>query len=265
MADETENQNDDEQTPDAPQDAAPDAPQDAESQAEPEAADEPQAADETPAEPEPEPADEAPAEPVDEAPAADAADEPAAEAADEPAADAGGEDASGAAGEAPQSDEGPAEKLSPKQLRRNRRSRHTGEVRPSRTPEERHAERLEARAKKAVMRRARRKAERAKAAERRAAAPPPEPLAPVHAPVEGKRRVRQGVVVSDKAEKTITVRIEIARRHRRYEKIVRSSSTVHAHDENNDAHEGDVVRVIESRPLSRTKRWALVDVVERAR
>jgi small subunit ribosomal protein S17 len=87
----------------------------------------------------------------------------------------------------------------------------------------------------------------------------------VHAPVEGTRRVRQGIVVSDKAEKTITVRIDVARRHRRYEKIVRSSSTVHAHDENNDAHEGDVVRVIESRPLSRLKRWALVDVLERAR
>ena len=52
--------------------------------------------------------------------------------------------------------------------------------------------------------------------------------------------MRQGIVVSDKAEKTITVRIDVARRHRRYEKIVRSSSTVHAHDENNDAHEGDV-------------------------
>jgi small subunit ribosomal protein S17 len=83
--------------------------------------------------------------------------------------------------------------------------------------------------------------------------------------VEGKRKVRQGVVVSDKAEKTITVRIDIARQHRRYEKIVRSSNTVHAHDENNDAHEGDVVRVIESRPLSRSKRWALMDVLERAR
>jgi len=90
--------------------------------------------------------------------------------------------------------------------------------------------------------------ERAKAAERRAAAPAPEPLPPVHAPVEGRRRVRQGVVVSDKASKTITVRIDVARRHRRYEKIVRSSSTLHAHDENNDAHEGDTVRVIESRP-----------------
>ncbi len=119
--------------------------------------------------------------------------------------------------------------------------------------------------KKAVSRRARRLQERAKAVERRKSAPAPEPLAPVHAPVEGARRVRQGIVVSDKAEKTITVRIDVARRHRRYEKIVRSSSTVHAHDENNDASEGDVVRVIESRPLSRTKRWALVDVLERAR
>ncbi|HXB65352.1 MAG TPA: 30S ribosomal protein S17 [Solirubrobacteraceae bacterium] len=87
----------------------------------------------------------------------------------------------------------------------------------------------------------------------------------MHPPKEGTRRVRQGVVVSSKADKTITVRIDFARRHRRYEKIVRSSSTLHAHDENNDAHEGDVVRLIESRPLSRTKRWRLVDVLERAR
>ena len=145
------------------------------------------------------------------------------------------------------------------------RSKHAGEARASRTPEERHAERLAERKTKALRRRARRLQERAKASERRAAAPAPEPLAPVHAPVEGTRRVRQGIVVSNKAAKTITVRIDVARRHRRYEKIVRSSSTVHAHDENNDAHEGDVVRVIESRPLSRTKRWALVDVVERAR
>jgi small subunit ribosomal protein S17 len=158
----------------------------------------------------------------------------------------------------------PGEQLSPKERRRRARSKHT-ETRPSRTPEERHAERLAERRSKAVRRRARRSKERAKAAERRAAAPAQEPLAPVHAPVEGTRKVRQGVVVSNKAAKTITVRIDVARRHRRYEKIVRSSSTVHAHDENNDAHEGDVVRVIESRPLSRTKRWALVDVVERAR
>jgi small subunit ribosomal protein S17 len=159
----------------------------------------------------------------------------------------------------------PVEQLPPKERRRKARSTHSGEVRPSRTPEERHAERLTERKRKAVRRRARRLQERAKAAERRAAAPAAEPLPPVHAPVEGARRVRQGIVVSDKAEKTITVRIDVARRHRRYEKIVRSSSTVHAHDESNDAHEGDIVRVIESRPLSRSKRWALVDVLERAR
>jgi small subunit ribosomal protein S17 len=152
----------------------------------------------------------------------------------------------------------------PKERRRRARSKHT-DARPSRTPEERHAERLAERKTKAVRRRARRLQERAKAATRRAAAPAPQALAPVHAPVEGTRRVRQGIVVSDKADKTITVRIDVARRHRRYEKIVRSSSTVHAHDENNDAHEGDTVRVVESRPLSRTKRWALVDVLERAR
>ncbi len=159
----------------------------------------------------------------------------------------------------------PAEQLSPKERRRRARSRHEGKPKPARSPEERHADRLVERRTKALRRRARRLKERTRAAERRAAAPAPEPLAPVHAPVEGTRRVRQGIVVSDKAEKTITVRIDVARRHRRYEKIVRSSGTLHAHDENNDAHEGDVVRVIESRPLSRTKRWRLVDVLERAR
>jgi small subunit ribosomal protein S17 len=159
----------------------------------------------------------------------------------------------------------PEVQLPPKERRRAARSKHSGETRPARSPEERHAERVAKRKAKAVSRRTRRLSERAKAAERRAAAPAAEPLAPVHAAVEGARRVRQGIVVSDKAEKTITVRIDTARRHRRYEKIVRSSSTLHAHDENNDANEGDVVRVIESRPLSRTKRWALVDVLERAR
>jgi small subunit ribosomal protein S17 len=166
---------------------------------------------------------------------------------------------------APAAEAGPAEQLSPKERRRRTRSAHSGEARPSRSPEERHAERVAERRAKAVRRRARRLQERAKAAERRSSAPPAAPLPPVHAPVEGAPKVRQGIVVSDKADKTITVRIDVARRHRRYEKIVRSSSTLHAHDENNDAHEGDVVRVVESRPLSRLKRWKLVDVVERAR
>jgi small subunit ribosomal protein S17 len=72
-------------------------------------------------------------------------------------------------------------------------------------------------------------------------------------------------VVSDRADKTITVRVDLARRHRRYDKVIRSSSTLHAHDESNDANIGDTVRVIESRPLSRTKRWRLVEVLERAK
>jgi small subunit ribosomal protein S17 len=159
----------------------------------------------------------------------------------------------------------PAEQLSSKERRRKARSTHSGEASAQRTAEERHAERLAVRKDKAVKRRARRLQERAKSVERRKNAPAPEPLAPVHALVEGSPKVRQGIVVSDKADKTITVRIDVARRHRRYEKIVRSSSTLHAHDENNDANEGDVVRVIESRPLSRSKRWRLVDVLERAR
>jgi small subunit ribosomal protein S17 len=208
-------------------------------------------------------AEQAPAAEVEQAPAVEVEQAPAVEA---DAGDAGEAAAPAApappAASSPQGE--PVEQVPPKERRRRARSKHT-EARPSRSPEERHAERLAERRTKAARRRARRLQERAKAAERRAAAPAPEALAPVHAPVEGARRVRQGIVVSDKAEKTITVRIDVARRHRRYEKIVRSSGTVHAHDENNDAHEGDVVRVIESRPLSRTKRWALVDVLERAR
>jgi small subunit ribosomal protein S17 len=177
----------------------------------------------------------------------------------EPAdAPAGGEDSAQAE---------PTSQLAPKERRRKARSTHTGEARPARSPEERHAERLAERKTKAARRRTRRLQERAKQTAARAsgAVSAPEPLAPVHAQTEGVRKVRQGVVVSDKADKTITVRIDTARRHRRYEKIVRSSSTLHAHDENNDAHEGDTVRVIESRPLSRSKRWRLVDVLERAR
>jgi small subunit ribosomal protein S17 len=161
----------------------------------------------------------------------------------------------------------PAEQLPPKERRRRARSTHTGQARAARSPEERHAERVAERKAKAVRRRTRRQQERAKraAARESSVVGAGEPLAPVHAQTEGVRKTRKGVVVSDKADKTITVRIDMARRHRRYEKIVRSSSTLHAHDENNDAHEGDTVRVIESRPLSRTKRWKLVDVLERTR
>ncbi len=61
------------------------------------------------------------------------------------------------------------------------------------------------------------------------------------------------------------MRIDTARRHRMYKKIIRESTTLHAHDERNDANEGDLVRVVECRPMSRTKRWRLTEVLERAR
>ncbi len=159
----------------------------------------------------------------------------------------------------------PEEQLAPKERRRRERSKHTGEPSAARTAEERHADRVALRKAKALSRRRRRAQEREKASKRVTAAATPEALPPVHASVQGARRVRQGIVVSSKADKTITVRIDTARQHRRYEKTVRSSSKLHAHDEGNEAHEGDVVRVIESRPLSRIKRWKLVDVLERAR
>jgi small subunit ribosomal protein S17 len=116
----------------------------------------------------------------------------------------------------------------------------------------------------AKQRRAYRQRLKAKQAERRAAAPPREPdQAPEHGP--GRAKVRQGVVVSEKGDKTITVAIDMVRRHKRYHKIMRSRVKLYAHDERNDAHEGDTVRVQECRPMSRSKRWRLVDVVERAR
>jgi small subunit ribosomal protein S17 len=193
---------------------------------------------ETPAE---EPAAEADAAPAEEeAPA----EEPAVEAAEE------------------EPEEGEA--LTPKQERKRARGLHEGEARPARGAEERQSERDAARRGKAERRRAHRVKSREKAKARRAAAPPTEAPPPVERP-HGRAKVRQGVVVSDKADKTITVRVDISRRHTRYEKIVRSSSTLHAHDERNEANIGDTVRVIESRPLSRTKRWRLVEVLERAK
>jgi small subunit ribosomal protein S17 len=133
--------------------------------------------------------------------------------------------------------------------------------RPTRTPEERQAERVETRRKKAEARRRRRLQEREKARANRTETPPTPPVEHEH----GRKKVRQGVVVSAKPDKTITVRIDTSRRHRRYEKIVRSSQTLHAHDENNDAGEGDTVRIIESRPISKTKRWMLEEVLEKAK
>jgi ribosomal protein uS17 len=81
----------------------------------------------------------------------------------------------------------------------------------------------------------------------------------------GRRQERRGVVVSDKGDKSIVVKVEMVRAHPKYKKVVRRSNKLHAHDENNTAGVGDVVRVVETRPLSKTKRWRLAEVVQKAR
>ena len=187
---------------------------------------------------------------VEEAPAAE---ETAAE--ETPAVEA--PDDAPAAEEAEASEPNPEDDLPWKQRRRLAKSRRQPRKAGPSDPEERKAQRAEERKRKAALRRKQRAA--AKAAHTPGTGTPPAERE------SNAAKVRQGVVVSSKGDKSITVRIDIARRHRTYEKIVRSSAKLHAHDERNEAGEGDVVRVIETRPLSKTKRWRLVDVVEKAR
>jgi len=80
----------------------------------------------------------------------------------------------------------------------------------------------------------------------------------------GQRKERRGVVVSSAMDKTIVVRVDTVKPDPRYKKVVRRSRKLHAHDEENDASVGDVVRIVESRPLSKTKTWRLAEVVEKA-
>ena len=81
----------------------------------------------------------------------------------------------------------------------------------------------------------------------------------------GRRQERQGTVVSDAMEKTIVVRVDVVKAHPRYKKVVRRSTKFHVHDEESQAKVGDVVRIVETRPLSKTKRWRLAEVVESAK
>jgi small subunit ribosomal protein S17 len=156
------------------------------------------------------------------------------------------------------SDEGDElEGLDWKARRRLERSRQPGEARPQQSPEERAAARGGDRKKAAGRRSAYRVKSRTKH-EAGAGTPPADRET-------AGRKTRQGRVVSSKPDKTITVAIESARRHPQYEKIVRRSRTLHAHDAQNEAGEGDLVRVIETRPMSRTKRWRLVEILEKAK
>ncbi|MFL6125798.1 30S ribosomal protein S17 [Actinophytocola sp.] len=81
----------------------------------------------------------------------------------------------------------------------------------------------------------------------------------------GRRKVREGLVVSDKMDKTIVVSLEDRKKHPRYSKVLRSTTKVKAHDEENAAGVGDRVLLMETRPLSATKRWRLVEIVEKAK
>jgi small subunit ribosomal protein S17 len=80
-----------------------------------------------------------------------------------------------------------------------------------------------------------------------------------------RRKIRLGRVVSDKMDKTVVVKIERTMRHPLYERIIKSSSKLYAHDERNEARTGDLVRVMETRPLSAQKCWRLVEIVEKAK
>ena len=109
-------------------------------------------------------------------------------------------------------------------------------------------------------RRRRPKPKRERAEERKPIVRLPKPEAS-----RGARQERRGVVVSSATEKTIVVRVETIKSHPRYKKIIRRSTKLHAHDERNEAKPGDVVRIVETRPLSKTKRWRLVEILEVAK
>jgi small subunit ribosomal protein S17 len=81
----------------------------------------------------------------------------------------------------------------------------------------------------------------------------------------GRRKERRGVVVSDAMDKTVVVRVDIVKPHPKYKKMLRRSIRLHAHDEENSSKVGDIVRLVETRPLSRTKRWRVAEIVEVAK
>ena len=188
-------------------------------------------AEEAAAEAEP-PAEEAPSEeqPAEEAPAEEPAEEAPAEEAEAPAAEAEGEEPAAEA-EAP---DAPSTAMPERKAKPKRRPR--SERRQRSKPKH---ERPETR--KAITR-----------------LPKPE-----H--VRGRRQERRGIVVSSAMEKTIVVKVETVKAHSRYKKIIRRSRKFHAHDEQNVANVGDVVLIVETRPLSATKNWRLVEVLEAAK
>jgi ribosomal protein uS17 len=230
MADEEKNETTEEpsEATEEPQaEAVEETPAAEEAPAEEPAADEPEA-EEAPAE---EPAAEEPVAEAEPEPAAASTDEPA-EGADEPAAEQPVADAEPLSADEPAEGAAPAEPVAkPKRKRLPRSERHK-HVKPKR---ERPAQRR--------------------------------PIVRLEKPEHprGRRQERRGVVVSDAMDKTIVVKVDVIKSHPKYKKVVRSTVKFHAHDEQNSAGVGDTVRIVESRPLSKQKRWRLAEVVEKAR
>jgi small subunit ribosomal protein S17 len=192
---------------------------------------EPEASAETPPEPDPEAPPEEPGPPVPEPESPEPMPEPAPPA--EPVAE--GEEAPVAAeGEEAPAEEQPAAVAPTKKKKRKRIPRSERRDRP--------------------------KPKRERTAERKPITRAPKPEGE-----RGRRQERRGVVVSAAMDKTIVVRVDTVKSHPRYKKVVRRSQKFHAHDEQNLAKTGDVVRIVEMRPLSKTKNWRLAEVVEAAR
>jgi small subunit ribosomal protein S17 len=192
-------------------------------------------------EPEAEAEAEAEETPVAEKPAAEP--EPVAEAAEEPTGEVPAEDAEQVAETtgptevsgpeaAPEEAEQPGSRRKRKRMPRPQRHRH---VKPKREP----------------------------AAER--AARPGITRLPKPERARGRRQERRGVVVSSAMDKTIVVKVDTVKAHRRYKKVVRRTTKFHAHDEQNAAKVGDLVRIVETRPLSKSKHWRLAEVLEEAK
>jgi small subunit ribosomal protein S17 len=179
---------------------------------------------------------------VAEAPAEEpAAEEPAAEepAAEEPAPEAPAEAAEEAPATETETAEAPAEEAAPAAVSQKK-------------PKRKHVPRSQ--------RRQRPKVRRERPAERKPIVRLPKPESE-----RGRRQERRGVVVSSAMDKTIIVKVDTIKAHPRYKKVVRRSVKFHAHDAENTANVGDVVRIVETRPISKSKRWRLVEIVEAAK
>src|SRR6266542_354264 len=190
---------------------------------------------ETTEETEPETGPEAEETPVAEEPASEP--EPVAEAAEEPGGDVPAEEAEQVAEETPEEPAAEAEAPPPEPAPKPKRKRLPRALRHKHS-----------------------KPKRERPAERRPIVRLPKPDHP-----RGRRQERRGIVVSSGMDKTIVVKVDTVKAHPKYKKVVRRSRRLHAHDEQNSAKVGDIVRIVETRPLSKTKNWRLAEVLQEAK